>query len=52
MSLSFILNIILTLIILALVGAGIYYAATSKKESDSVDEVERERQKYSVKGLS
>ena len=39
MSLSLILNLILTLVILAIVVAGIYFAATSKKDMDSVDEV-------------
>ena len=52
MSLSLIFNIILTIVILAIVAAGIYYAATSKKDLDSVDEVERERQRYSIKGMS
>ena len=52
MSLSLILNIILTVVLLALVSAAIYYAASSKKEAASVDEVERERQKYSIKGMS
>jgi len=52
LSLSFIFNIILILVLFALVGAGIYYAATSKKDAETVDEVERERQRYSIKGMT
>ena len=52
MSLSFIFNIILILVLLALVAAGIYYGATSKKDTEVVNEVERERQRYSIKGMS
>ena len=52
MSLSFIFNTILILVLLALVAAGIYYAATSKKDASIIDEVERERQRYSIKGMT
>ena len=52
MSLSFVFNIILILAVFVLVGFAIYMAAVSKKDSNSVDEVERERQKYSIKGMT
>ena len=52
MSLTVIFNIILSLVLVVLVGVCIYYAAAKKSELGIVDEVERERQKYSVKGMS
>lgn len=52
MSLSFIFNMILIIILLAVVAAAIYYAATSKKEVENQSEVDRERQRYSVKGMT
>ena len=36
----------------ALVGAGIYFAATSKKDGNMESDVDRERQKYSIKGMT
>ena len=52
MGLSAIFNIILSLVLVGLVGICMYYAATKRSELGLVDEVERERQKYSVKGMS
>ena len=52
MSLAVILNAILIVVLFALVGAGIYFAATSKKDGNMESDVDRERQKYSIKGMT
>lgn len=49
---SFTFNIILSIGVLALVASFIYYAATKKSELGAVDESERQRQKYSIKGMT
>ena len=51
MTLSFVINAILILVILAIVITAIYIYTTSKKDSTEENEVERDRQKYSIKGM-
>ena len=51
MSFTFIINLILIIVVLALVVVIIYNIAKNRKNTETVSEVERERQKYSVKGM-
>ena len=49
---SFVFNMILSIVILAFVAVCIYYAAAKKSDLGTIDEVERERQRYSIKGMT
>lgn len=51
MTLGFIINAILIVIILSIVITAIYIYTTTKKDSTTQSEVEKDRQKYSIKGM-
>ena len=52
MDFTFVINLILIVVVVALVAFILFNIAKNKKSTDVVNEVERERQKYSVKGMS
>ncbi len=52
MSLSVLINIILIILIIVFVVAAIYFLAKGRKDEEKVTELERDRQKYSIEGMS
>ena len=51
MDFTFVINLILIVVVVALVAFILFNIAKNKKSTDVVNEVERERQKYSVSGM-